>query len=401
VNVGGRNPSPVRSSRYALVAVAFILACVAAGCDDEQEPQEPQKTEDKGGSAAQGEGSTEPAAAEDSESAGAEGSGAGDTSKRPWARVRFGEGDKGTAAEAGRALVPGAMLTTGEGSGLVVSFRRGGRVELGKDAHARIGGSAPAQLFVAEGRAYATLPPAGNSPRPGLHVATATASIRIGSSGDAWVVALPDGSTWVAMLRGTAEVVTGQTRSAPADGDDSGAGDKLRAWRVRAGQQMRITADGVGSPESGPQKVEQARARTAKLREAAGTASEPARRRAFEARLKQLDPALEALAAERKRATELQRAGDAAGRDGGPDPREVQKQLVQHSQARFRLRRIALAQWERTQACGLRVAQSTGEMPESLAPRRARARKLLGIAGPDAKPEAASAAKGKPDAARP
>lgn len=241
----------------------------------------------------------------------------------------------GAALAAGGSLLPGTWVETGPDGAVVLDFRREGRAEVDGGAIFAIGADRPMELIVFQGGVRMTLPPAGNSSRPALRVATPDFAAEIPGSGDAYmsvVYAVP--STRLYALSGTTEA---------SDGALAPDGTVARTF-VPAGRATNDARSLVG----GKTTVNAARA------EHVARAHLPVARRAARPpsteSLARLDAAVAAVEAEAVRGAALDDAHRAAVASKAPNAREALLAIVQHSQTNLRLGEALLVAWERAQA---------------------------------------------------
>lgn len=348
------------TERAAFVALLGLCAVACADrCGSDPAPGTPSEAA----------GSTSPAA---SETSAAEPEPAPEP---PLARVRGPAGERRPGR--GEPLEPGSAVRTGSEGSLAVDFRTGARAELGPSSHAVLGDESEAELFVARGRVRGLLPPAGNSPRPPLRLATPAGTVEIPGSGDVWVVTLTDGSAHVAVLAGRATVTSGAIH-APSDGAEVLVRRTLAAGE--AGSVGALSGPDEDGPGDGPANEAEAKAWAAKLRDGAPSAAPKRLGTELEAQLARLDERVEALAAELERGQRIEAAHRTAVAEGADQAGALQQDLVEHSQARFRLRSIVLARWERVRALASLLAGAADAGPEAdLAARATRVRRVLGF----------------------
>lgn len=242
---------------------------------------------------------------------------------------------RGEALAAGGSLLPGVWVETGPDGAVVLDFRREGRVEIDAGTLFAIGADRPMELIVSQGGVRMTLPPAGNSSRPSLRVATAELVAEIPGSGDAYVSVVDAAPpTRVYALSGTTET---------SDGGLAADGACVRTF-VPPGQ---ATSDARTLVE-GALTVNAARA------EHVERARRPARRIAgpppWTDSLVRLDEAVAAVEAEAARGAALDAAHRAAVASNAPDARDALLAIARHSQATVRLSEALLVRWERAQA---------------------------------------------------
>lgn len=255
----------------------------------------------------------------------------------------------------GRPIGPATELRTGDAP-MPLDLREGARVSLDPQSLARIDDESRAQIVLARGALHAVLPPMGGSPRPPLRIGTAAASLEIGGSGEAFVVALPDGSAWFAMLSGSGHVSTGE-------------GERVLLTPGRA------LAGGATETTEGPTELDAARAIAATL----PTADADPEAEVMAPAVARLDAAITAGTQVRDQGASLQRRhAQAVSAMSGAS--EVMQEIVAHTRALESVRASLLVAYERARA----LALLTGASPDPTAIRRPRVRAILGR---DAEPE--------------
>lgn len=262
----------------------------------------------------------------------------------PRAKLRMTAG--GASDDARDALRGGERVTTAASAPLFVDFRDGATVRVEPGSKTVVGRDSPAALLLLDGSVMATLPPQGSSTRPELRIATRHAVVVVPGSGSVFVGVGEQGDAWVAAIAGTAEVETGEL-------DDAGA---VTRTPLVAGQSVRVLADGVAAPVTGPPSEDLARSTWERLRgefgrgRASAPTIEDATRRVDESIAK-----IDALLADVERVRVLERAAT-----GDPAKlAESQRGLIEIGQALFRVRRALRTRWERAQT----LARAAGDAP--------------------------------------
>lgn len=252
----------------------------------------------------------------------------------------------------------------------VVQLRDGGRIELDGPARAILLEDGAAQAILVRGRLYAAQPPAGNAPRPPLRIASPTATVEIGQSGEIYLAAFPWGGSWVAVLEGAAAVSVGEADTRR----------RLRDVELDAGRAVAVP-DRIAEPTEGPSRLAAAREAAAALAAIETPAVEESAEHAVLAtEADRLDQALRWLETEAGRGRDLTNQHRDAVRQGQQEEAtRLQRELVAHSQALYRLRRLATARWERLRARQLRLVE-LGRAPteDPVAARQDRVDGLLG-----------------------
>ncbi|MCZ7682229.1 MAG: hypothetical protein M5U28_26935 [Sandaracinaceae bacterium] len=276
----------------------------------------------------------------------------------------------GAAAERGASIDAEESVEVPAEGRAVVQLADGGRVNLEGGSLGRVVTETAAQLLLIRGAVHAVQPPAGSSPRPPLRVVTPTATVEIGVSGEVYVAVFEGGASWVVVLGGGAAVSNGE-----AD-----ARRRLRTVELAAGQAVAV-AGRIAEPTPAPRRLSEAR-EAARALAGPPEGSEVERLpREIEAEAERLDQALRWLETETRRGRELTTQHNAAVRGGDrEEAQRLQRQLVDHSQALYRLRQLATARWERLRTLWLRFG-SLGPLPaaDPVAQRRERVVGLLGL----------------------
>ncbi|MBX3273575.1 MAG: FecR domain-containing protein [Sandaracinaceae bacterium] len=276
----------------------------------------------------------------------------------------------GAEARVGADLAAEVPIEVPEGGQAVIQLRDGGRLELDGPARAVLVEDSAAQVMLLRGRLYAAQPPAGNAPRPPLRIAAPSSTVEIGHAGEVYVAVFDWGGSWVSVLQGGAAVSVGE----------SDARQRLRELDVVAGRAV-AAPDRLAEPTEGPTRLAAAREAAAALAALEAPAVEPAAERAALAQeADRLDQALRSLETETRRGRDLTSQHRDAVRQGQTDEASrLQRELVAHSQALYRLRRLATARWERVRAKHLRL-DALGRAPseDPVQARRDRVEGLLG-----------------------
>ncbi len=239
-------------------------------------------------------------------------------------------------AQRGRAIDATAVLQAGT-EAISLDLRDGARVEVLATSRVRLGEEASAQLFLGQGAVHVVLPPMGSSPRPPMRVGTPAGTLVVGGSGDAWVLALPDGAVWFAVTGGRAEVT--DLASAPEDNNP-------RRIPLVAGRALVAGAE----VSDGPSTEAEARAALATL--ANGVTGSPSAERMPNA-MASLTTALEEAEASWRRGEALQAAHrEAAGTEAA---QETLAALVAFGQETERVRSALLFRYEVARSLALRL----------------------------------------------
>ncbi|MFK7985292.1 MAG: hypothetical protein AB8I08_04605 [Sandaracinaceae bacterium] len=284
----------------------------------------------------------------------------------------------GTITMAGAALEPGSAIESDqtidvpEEGRAVIQLRDGGRVELDGPARGVVLDQGGAQLLLIRGRLYAVQPPMGNAPRPPLRIVSAAATVEIGAAGEIYLASFESGASWLTVLGGAAAVENGE-----AD-----VRRRLRSLDLSAGQAVAIP-NRIAEPTEGPRTLSAAREAASMLMSGAPPNDAPDPRRDLDHEATRLDQALSWLETEARRGRELTTQHRAAVQDGDEEETgRLQRELVDHSRALYRMRRLAGARWERLQVRQLRVdgaVRTTAD--ELLSTRQDRVNGLLGLTG--------------------
>ncbi len=276
----------------------------------------------------------------------------------------------GAAAQRGMSLEGEQAIEVPDEGRAVVQLTDGGRVTLDGGSLARVVTEGAAQMLLVRGAAHAVQPPAGNSPRPPLRLVTPSATIEIGGSGEVYAVVFEGGSSWIVALGGASAVSNGEADTRR----------RLRTVDLVAGQAVAVS-NRIAEPTPAPRRLSEAREAARAL---AVTPTEPELERLprdLAAEEERLDQALRWLETETRRGRELTSQHNQAVRQAQRDEAQrLQRALVDHSQALYRLRQLATARWERLRVLWLRLG-SLGPLPaaDPVAERRERVVGLLGL----------------------
>lgn len=254
-------------------------------------------------------------------------------------------------------------MSTGQDE-LVLDLRDGARVEILANTKAQLGEEAPAQVILGIGEVHAIMPPMGSSPRPPLRIGTPSCTVEIPSSGDVWVLSMASGSTWVAVLGGSAYVMTG------AMDED---GKEVRTL-VGADRSVAVShaSETVPEPTDGPEDAALARVMAEQLETAASPVSPDT---TLGPAVERLDAALSAAEAELVRGRTLADAHRQAVSSMSPDAQERMQEIVQHGRSLDGVRDRLRTAFERARAWVV----FRGPGPDPSADRRQRARAALGL----------------------
>ncbi|MCC6875423.1 MAG: hypothetical protein IT378_14040, partial [Sandaracinaceae bacterium] len=256
----------------------------------------------------------------------------------------------GVAARQGQSIEDDQSVDVPEGGQAALNLRDGGRVVLFGPALGRVVVDGAAEVFVLRGGAHAVLSPMGNAVRPPLRVCTPAVTAEIPRSAELFVEVMPGGATWVSVLSGGASVSDG----------DADARQQLRASDLVA-QQSLLAVARAGEVVAGPGRLEAAREAARALAGQAAPADVPRMRRELGAQVERLDQALRWLETETRRGRDLTTQHRTAVREQRQDDvRRLMRDLVEHSRALYRLRRLATTRWERVRTQALLLA-SMGE----------------------------------------
>lgn len=256
-----------------------------------------------------------------------------------------------------------------EGGRAVIQLRDGGRVELDGPSRARLVEGLAAQLLLVHGSLYAVQPPAASSPRPPLRVVSETAAVEIGQTGEIYLAHFENGASWVATLQGAASVSVGEADSR----------HRLRLVELHAAQAVVIT-DRIAEPTEGPGRLTAARDAARALAPGLMAPEAPQPETSLRGEEERVDQALRWLEQETRRGRELTNQHRDAVRAGEQeDAQRLMRELVGHSQALYRLRRVATARWELLRTAHLRVVSlGRAQREDPVAERQDRVAGLLG-----------------------
>jgi len=253
----------------------------------------------------------------------------------------------GAEARAGMELDAEAPIEVPAGGRAVIQLRDGGRVEVDGPARLRLVEDAAAQVLLLNGGLYAAQPPAANAPRPPLRVASPAATIEIGQTGEVYLTAFEWGGSWVAVLAGAVAVSVGEADNRR----------RLRSIELGAGRAVAVP-DRIAEPTEGPERLTGARAASAALAQSSEEreVDEAAEQSALRSEASRVDQALRWLETEARRGRDLTNGHrDAVREHNAEESQRLQRELVGHSQALYRLRHLATARWERVRAQHLRL----------------------------------------------
>ncbi|MEC7523170.1 MAG: FecR domain-containing protein [Myxococcota bacterium] len=299
------------------------------------------------------------------------GEGHGDPAPARLLRTEGGVTIGGAATRGEMDVEPEQPIEVPEGGRAVLQLRDGGRVELDGGSLARVTDDGGAQLLLLQGALFAVQPPSGNAPRPPLRIASAATTIEIGGAGEVYLALFPSGAAWVSVLGGMAAISVGEADNRR----------RLRALELGGGHAVAVTGR-LAEPTEGPGRLTAAREAARTL--ASGDPEPPARDRLtrdLSNEVDRLDQALRWLETETRRGRELTTTHREAVRQKNVDEgRRLQRELVEHSRALYRLRRLATARWERTRALHLRLV-ATGNAPAE-DPIDERRDRVVGLLGP-------------------
>ncbi len=276
----------------------------------------------------------------------------------------------GAAAQPRQAVEAEQTIEVPAGGEALVTFEEGGHATLEGGSLARVVTEGAAQLFLIRGAAHAVQPPSGSSPRPPLRVVTSTATVEIAAAGEVYIVVFQGGASWVVMLSGAGAVSNGEADSRR----------RLRTVELTVGHAV-AAPNRLAEPTEGPRRLSEARQAARALAVAPVEAEAPHLTHEVQTEADRVDQALRWLETETRRGRELTNAHRAAVREGETDEAaRLQRQLVDHSQALYRLRRLATARWERLRAQWLRLEMlGPVSAQDPVAPRRERVTGLLGL----------------------
>lgn len=251
----------------------------------------------------------------------------------------------GAAAQRGDSVDAERAIEVPLGGRAVLQLKDGGRVTLDEGAVARVLEDTAAQLLLIRGAAHAAQPPAGSSPRPPLRLVTPAATVEIGQAGETYVATFDGGGSWVVALAGGVSVSNGESDSR----------QRLRTVDLAGGQAVAVSGR-IAEPTEGPRRLEDARQAARALAVAPPEPEGERLARDIEHEARRLDAALRLLETETRRGRELTNQHGEAVREGDRNQvQRLQRALVEHSQALYRLRQLATARWERLRAQWLRL----------------------------------------------
>ena len=243
----------------------------------------------------------------------------------------------------------GSVIASGPAE-VVLDLGRAGRITLAPGTRVRLDGPEPAAVLLAIGQLHAERPPQGNGPRPALRVATPAGTLVLEGSGEALVLALPDGRGWVAQLAGLGRVRTG----AEAPGEEGGG--RPATVDVTPGHALAVGAE---TALEGPADLAAAQQAAGVLREDAlvtPASALVARTRAADRAVDALLEAAQRLDEEGGRLERMQRGFvDSARR---AEAESLQPVLVRHSQSLGRLRERLRVRAERAAVLHLRTERA-------------------------------------------
>jgi len=280
-------------------------------------------------------------------------------------------------ATPGTALDAGDAIATGTASSAAISFYDGGRLSLDPDGVVLLGNEAASQTYLVRGSARATLSPAPNAPRPPLRIATPAATIDVGGSAELVVAVLSPQRTWVAVLAGSAAVVTGA-----ADGDPA---TDLRAHEdvLEPGRAALVDGDEVRI-DTGPARAADVPAALAQLAAPATSRRGGRLDRVLAADGARLDEIFARAELGATLAADLAMRHARAAREDRSRAASLQREIAVHASRQHRVRALVLARWERllaralTTKCG---AEARVDVDAAIASRRERVLRALGRAG--------------------
>ncbi len=276
----------------------------------------------------------------------------------------------GAAARVAMEIDAEAPIVVPDEGRAVVQLRDGGRIEVDGPARFLLVEDAAAQVLLLYGGLYAAQPPTGNAPRPPLRAASPAATVEIGQTGEVYLTAFEWGGSWVAVLAGAVAISAGEA-------DNS---RRLRVVDLGPGRAVAVP-DRIAEPTAGPSRLSGARQAGRALAISADEreVDEAAERASLRAETDRLDQALRWLETEMRRGRDLTNGHRDAVREGNTEESQrLQRELVGHSQALYRLRHLATARWERVRAQHLRLT-ALGRAPseDPVAQRRDRVAGLL------------------------
>ncbi|MBC7171135.1 MAG: hypothetical protein H5U40_01845 [Polyangiaceae bacterium] len=234
----------------------------------------------------------------------------------------------------GEALASDHVFESGAHE-LTLEVERGARIVVERGARFARSVASPTGLALGAGALRATLIPDGNSGRSPLRIATPCAIVELGASGDVFVATLADGSSFIAVLQGAADVFRGAVD----------ARGRIASVRLVAGRSLILGKAAAAESLEGPSTLEEARAIAARLPAQGGRLG--GERAALS---ETLSSAVRAFEMESSRGSELRRSHRAAVAAGGPEALELQSRIVSHAQALLRARRAVKASFERAEA---------------------------------------------------
>lgn len=237
-------------------------------------------------------------------------------------------------------LAVGQALEVADGGRVAVDLPYGFRVTLYGPTRGQLG-TAGTTVFLIRGQAHALAPPAGNTRRPPLLLATPSVSAELGGAGESFAATFDDGTSWLSALQGPVRLSNG-------DVDSRG---RLRTLALPPGRAV-VTTGRMGEPTEGPRALGAALEAVAAF-EASEPASKAALRAAVQRSATRLDASLRRLETETRRGRDLTERHRAAVRAGAPQAAALQRELVDHARALYERRRLAETRWDRLHAKAL------------------------------------------------
>jgi len=261
------------------------------------------------------------------------------------ARIDSAPGAAASVLASGQRLDGGAVVTLAPKQAVEIDIAQSGRLDVRGEALFRTGLDAEAQILAAHGLFTVKMPPTGDGKLLAMRFATPRVSLILRPGTVAVVAVAKSHDVLVHVLSGQAEV-------APATLPMASVPD---AEKINPGAAKRFDARGVASLKPG-EDLEAALSKAAAFLKTTSS-SRADHRAATELEPAAVESVLAAITDETVRGRELavqQRTAIAAGDQA--QGRARQRDLAQHGQRLFRIRRTLLTVWERVQLAGLIAA---------------------------------------------
>lgn len=254
------------------------------------------------------------------------------------ARTDGAPGEGGAVFAPGQRLDSGAVLTLGPAQTIEIDIALSGRLDVRGVALFRTGLDAQAQVLAARGLFTVKMPPTGDGKLLAMRFATPRVSLILRPGTVAVVAVAMSHDVLVHVLSGQAEVAPATLPVDPAPDTE----------KINAGAAKRFDARGVASLKAG-EDLEAALSQAAAFLKAKSS-SRAHNVVATELEHTAVESVLTAFEEEARRGREIaeqQRTVIAAGDQA--EGRARQRDLAQHGQRLFRIRRTLLTVWERAQ----------------------------------------------------